>query len=259
MSSLGDRIRTYEEVSDIKLINAIPKIIIINGRNFKKTTSLLEKPFSEHFLELICGTMIKLASEIEGTILVYSFSDKIILAINNNVFEDQWYNGSIQKTASASAAIATYEFNRLATEKQIKLFGDPIFTSQVFNVPNITELCNSFVAFQQQAFHSTLTIAAFYELLKKYDLKVVQKMIVNKSASEKIEILMDKCNINYDSYPLPFKRGIASYRVPRVVQTADGEELKNKLIVDMELPLFVKEHDFLGRIFRTGHDLIRAK
>lgn len=194
----------------------------------------------------MCGTMIKLLSEIEGAKLVYSFNDEFVIAMNNNIHEDQWYNGSMQKIASAAAAIATYEFNRLVKENKYELFGDPIFTAQVFSVPNITELCNVFVSKQQQAFHTSISSSCFYELSKLYDMETVKQALSDKSTSAKAEILSEKCNVNFNNYSLPFKRGFGCYRTPKI----GYEEIKSKIVVDMELPIFTKNPEFLETIFR---------
>lgn len=262
INTLRERIESYEEEADKKLLKKVPVVLIINGRSFKKITSLLVKPFSTEFMELMCATMIKLSHEIDGTTFSYTFNDEIVIVSRNdkNLETGAWYDNRIQKMVSAASSIATLEFNRMAGINKVQLFGDPVFTTKAFVVPNITEAINLLISKQQQAFHAALHLACFYELLKKkHDPDTVRQTLAEKSASGKIEILFEECNIDFNNYPLPFKRGVAAYRVPKVVQTADGEELKNKLIVDMELPLFVKEHNFLGTIFNTGHDIIRAK
>lgn len=262
INTLRERIESYEEESDRKLLKKVPVVFVINGRSFKKITSLLVKPFSSEFMELMCATMIKLSHEIDGATFSYTFNDEIVIIARNdqNIDTGAWYDNKIQKMVSVASSLATLEFNRIANMNKVQLFGDPVFTTKAFVVPNITEAINVLVSKQQQAFHISLHLACFYELLKKkHNPDTVRQTLFEKSTTAKAEILFEECNIDFNNYPLPFRRGVAAYRVPKVVQTADGEELKNKLTVDMDLPLFIKEHDFLGNIFRSGHDIIRAK
>lgn len=261
INTLRERIQSYESISDYKLISKLPLIIIINGRSFKKTTSLLTKPFSSDFIEIIGAVMIKLAQEIDGSTFLYSFNDEIVVVSRNdqNIDTNPWYDNRIQKIVSASASIATCEFNKIAKIKELPSVGDSIFTSHAFVVPNVTEAINVLIAKQQQAFHAALHLACFYELIKKYEPDIVKQTLNEKTPQAKAEILFEECNIDFNNYPLPFRRGAACYRVPRVIATETGEEIKNKLTIDTELPLFTKDHDFLSNIFRTGRDIFRAK
>lgn len=259
INTLRERVESYEELTDDRMMKKLPIIIILNGRSFKKATSLLTKPFSTQFMELMCATMIKLCQEIDGTTFAYSFNDEIVLVSRNDQNPDTaaWYDNRIQKIVSAASSIATLEFNRIAKINDVQLFGDPVFTAQTFAVPNITEAINVLVAKQQQAFHVALSMACFYELLKrKHDPETIKQTLMEKTATAKAELLFEECGIEFNNYPLPFKRGMACYRVPKVVA---GEEIKNKLMIDMEIPLFTKDHDFLGNIFRFGRDIFRVK
>jgi len=261
INTLRERIELYEEPTKLKLMKKLPVITVVNGRSFKKATSLLTKPFDPAFMEIMCGTMIKLAQEIDGTVLGYLFNDEVIVVSRNDQTNDTeaYYDNKVQKIVSATSSIATLELNRLAKQNDVSLFGDPIFTAKTFVVPNITEVINLLIHFQQRAFHTALWNASFYELLKKYDIETVKKMLLNRSAEEKAEILYAERDISFNSYPLPFRRGVLTYRKPqRVASSDEGEIFKNKLHIDMEIPLFTKEHEFLGDIF-SGRGIIRAK
>jgi len=261
INTLRERIEEYEDSTRLKLTRKLPVITVLNGRSFKKITSLIPKPFAPEFMEIMCATMIKLSQEMDGSIFAYSFNDEIVIISRNdqNIETGAWYDNNIQKIVSASAAIATLEFNRIARINEVQLFGDPVFTAKTFIVPNAMEAINLLIAKQQQAFHSALHMACFYELLKKHDIDTVRQTLTEKSATAKAEILFEECNIDFNNYPLPFKRGIACYRVPKLVASEEGESIKNKLIIDMEIPLFTKDHEFLGNIFKSGRDIIRFK
>lgn len=259
INTLKERVEYYENLVNPGLLKKLPLIITLNGRSFKKVTSLLPKPFSSDFIELMCGTMIKLSQEIDGTVFAYSFNDEIVLVSRNDQSRETsaWYDNNVQKIVSATAAIATLEFNRLAKMNGVELFGDPVFTAKTFVVPNITEAINVLVAKQQQAFHTALYMACFYELVKNHSPDTVRQTLHEKSPQEKAELLFEQCGIDFNNYPLPFKRGMASYRIPKVIPGVD--QVKNKLSVDMEIPIFTRDHDFLGNIFNSGRDIFRAR
>jgi tRNA(His) 5'-end guanylyltransferase len=253
--TLRERIEEYDLNSDYYLMRRVPVIIVLNGRSFKKITSLLTKPFSTEFMELMCGVVIKLMQEIDGSIFGYSFNDEIILVIRNDMNHntEAYFDNRIQKIVSAAASIATLELNRLARSNNIELFGDPTFTAKTFTTPNITEAINTLIYFQQIAFHTAITNATFYELLKTHDIDSVRQTILEKSAQEKAEILFNECGIVFEkNYPLAFRRGVAVYRKEKKI-TFDGvEQIKKKLTIDVELPIFPKSQEFLGSIFNKG-------
>jgi|SRR5271166_614417 len=252
IQTLKDRIKSYEELSDYKLLPKVPVVIVLNGRSFRKVSSLLPKPFGGAFTELMVATCIKLAQEIDGTAFIYSFNDEIVIIARNDRSIDTncWYDNRIQKVASAAASIATLEFNRVAKSNGIPLFGDPIFTSSVFAVPTITEAINVLLSKQQEAFYISLYNACFYELLKKHTVDTVRQTLSEKTAQAKADILLEKCGIDFDLYDLQFRRGFACYRQPQGILTERGEEIQNKLLVNMELPLFVKQPEFLSGILK---------
>lgn len=261
VNTLRERIKSYEDCYDIKLIKRLPVVIVLNGRSFKKITSLIAKPFSTEFMELMCATMIKLSQEVDGCFFSYSFNDEIVLISRNDqgLNTEAWYDNDIQKIASAVASIATLELNRAAKVNDVQLFGDPVFTAKTFVVPNMVEAVNILISKQQQCFHSSITLACFYELLKKYDIETVKQTIMDKSSAVKAEILFDNCGIEINNYPIPFRRGFACYRAPKIINIDGDEQIKNKLIIDMELPVFTKDHDFLNGIFKSGFGIFRAK
>lgn len=251
--SLSERIREYKNCYEQKIIPKIPLVITINGRNFQKTTAPLDKPFSVDFLDAMGNIMIFLMSEISGSIFAYAFNDEIVIILKNDI---PWCDNNTQKITSITSSIASIEFLKFAKDKNLPLIGDPIFTSEAFAVPNITEAINLLVLKQQYAFHTTMNNLAFYELIKKYDNEVVQSTLSGKTTQEKAEILMEETGININSVSLPFRRGIAAYRAPKLVATAKGEELRSKLVLDTELPIFTQDKDFLFQIFKSTKDII---
>lgn len=250
--SLRDRFSSYEEVSSFKLTKKLPLIINLNGRNFKKTTSLLNKPFSNEFMKLMGQTLIKLASEIEGAVFLYSFDDKIDIICRNDqaIQTEAYYDNDLQKIVSATASLASINLYTAAQQSKVEFIGPPVFLSKAFILPSITETINYLVSRQHIASHTAISTACFYELLKKHPANEIFNIIENLSMEEKYDLLFKEANIKPESFPLGFWRGIACYRAPKVIETQYGKEIKNKLFIDDELPSFNKDQTLLNNIFR---------
>lgn len=253
---LKDRIDSYQESSDYKLLNKVPLVISINGRAFSKLTSLLDKPHCIKFSECILSTMLRMCTEIEGAIFAYQHNDEIIILLRNDqsLETNPWYDNKLQKICSATASIATLHFNNCAAAIDLNLLGEPIFTSQVFPVPNIMEAINTIVYKQQHNFHTSIQFACFYELLKKYDKNTIKEMLSGLSTDEKIDLLHQECNIDFNEYPVSFRRGTSCYKVPKVINGT----MKNKWTINSELPIFTKDQSFLTNIFKNGADIFRG-
>lgn len=247
ISTFKEKIKDFERPYEFKLTKKLPLIIVLNGRSFKKTTSLFSKPYSPDFVELMGAVMLKLSSEIDGTVLCYSYNDEIILVSRNDQFEntEMIYGGDLQKICSVSSSIATSTFINIASQKELSFIGDPVFTSQVFLLPNIEEVINFLTYKQYKSFSSSLFFACFFNLITKYDINIVLNTIKNLTIDEQIDLLQDEFKIDYYQYPLAFRRGIACYRVPQVIENKSGRETRNKLFVNLELPQFSKNSDFL--------------
>lgn len=250
--TLKDRVFAYEEISDFKLTRRLPVIITLNGRGFRKTTSLLEKPFSKEFSSVMGQTLIRLASEIEGAVFLYSFNDEINVVCKNdqNLETEAWYDNNVQKIVSAAASIASISLYDAANKADVKLLGNPVFLAKAFIVPSLTETINYLIAKQHQASHTAISMACFYEMLKKHSADKVLKILKHLSVEEKYDLLIKDCDVDLQSYPLAFWRGIACYRTPKLVTTSYGEEMKNKLIIDDDLPFFNKEQIFLANVLK---------
>jgi tRNA(His) 5'-end guanylyltransferase len=256
-ASLTDRINSYQDLSDYQLMKRLPIVIVLNGRSFSKLSSLVDKPFSPDFMELMIASMVKLCQEVDGVVFAFTFNDQIIVALRNDQTSttEAWYNNKIQAMVSVSSSLATLEFNKVKDTKDIKLLGDAVFTAKAFVVPSIMELTNTIIHMQQSCFHTALSQACFYELLKRHPADTVKQMLAGKTPKEKSEILYEECKVDFNSYPLPFKRGVGAYRSPKF--NPKSKEIKHKLIINDELPLFSHEKDWLFSIFKSGADILR--
>ena len=252
---LKDRVESYIDASDYKLISRLPIIININGRGFSKITSLIDKPHCSKFMEAMLSTMLKLCSDLEGVLFAFQSNDEITLILRNdqNNNTEPFLNNKLQKICSIASSIATLHFNNYTKSIDLNLIGEPLFTSQVFVVPNIAEAMNVLIFKQQQSFYLSIQFACFYELLKKYDKNTIKEMLNGLNSEEKIDLLNQECGIDFHEYSSTFKRGAAAYKIPKIV---DGV-LKNRWYINTDIPIFAKDQVFITSVLKNGSDIFR--
>lgn len=258
IQTLKDRINSYREVSSQKLMRRLPVIINVNGRGFRRLTSNIDKPYSNELSNVMCATAIKLCHEVDGAVFAYTFNDDIIIiARNDQSHETQaWFQNDVQKIVSASASIATLEFSNALRAVDLSLNGEATFIATAFTVPSITEAINVLIAKQQLAAQTSLNFSAFYELSAKYGDDAID--ILQHRTPEDKEELLEECGRSYNTYPTAFRRGIACYRAPTLISSRDGGVIKNKWILNTDLPVFTKDQTFLANIFKSGSDIVRV-
>jgi tRNA(His) guanylyltransferase len=256
-SKLKDRIESYQDATDLKMLERLPIVICLNGRSFVKLTSLLTKPYCSKLAECLAATTLKLCTEVEGCFFAYQFNDEIVLMTRNDQTNETepWCDNRVQKICSITSSIASLHFGECLRRIELDLVGNPIFTANVFAVPNIAEAINTMIYKQQQNFHLSVQSACLYELIKKYDRSTIKEMLNGLTIDEKIDLLRQECEINFNDYPLSFRRGVAAYRVPKVI---DGN-MKNKWHINTELPIFTRDQSFLSNLFKMGGDMVRVE
>lgn len=250
MNSLKERFSSYEAIGDAKLPKRLPVIIVLNGRGFRKTTSLLEKPHSDLYAEMMGQCLIRLISEIEGCVLTYSFNDEIIIVCRNDQTLDTeaWYDNHVQKIISATSSLASIAFYKASFNLNSPLVGEPIFTGKTFILPSLQETVNYLIYKQNQSSRESIHLACYYELFNKYK-SYDENFLSYKTPDEKLSLLINECGKNLSDYPICFWRGIACYRVLKRIKHPDGDfDLKKKITIDTELPLFSSNQEFLFKI-----------
>ena len=70
--NLGDRMKTYENVTRTYLTRRTPVIIRIDGKAFHSFTRGFERPFDSVLVETMQQTMKYLCENIEGCVLGYT-------------------------------------------------------------------------------------------------------------------------------------------------------------------------------------------
>ena len=261
VQSLQQRQLRYENSYSQNIIPRIPVVLKLDGRSFSKVTKEVNKPFCHKTMAMFTGAMINLCKQIDGVVFGFQYSDKIILILKNDRSEDEdpWFGNDIQKLASITSSMATYEFlNQLwDMNDPPNLQGQISFATQVFAVPNITEAVNYLIYRQFRCMQNAVNSAAHSILYTRYGDEAIE-ILHGKSMDDRKKII-DDSGFDFDSLPFGFRRGIVSYQIPKLVSTNHGQKTRHKWFLDLEAPLFTDSKDMIKNILTTGSDIFRPE
>lgn len=201
IDKMGDRLKMFEGIEAGRiLIPNLPICVRVDGRAFHTFTRGMNRPYDERMSKAMIETMKYLVKKTDACI-GYVQSDEISLVLSDS--KDPLFGGRVQKLTSIIAAMATAKFN----DEIHKSFPDkPLaeFDCRVWNVPNRTEAANTILWREFDATKNSISMAA----RSVYS----DNQLLNKNSSEKQEMLWQK-GINWDKYPVFFKRGTYARRV----------------------------------------------
>lgn len=266
--NLGDRMKTYENVTRTHLTRRTPVIIRIDGKAFHTFTRGFNKPFDSILVETMQDTMKYLCENIEGCVLGYTQSDEITLVLCDykKLTSQAWFNNNIQKMCSISASMATLEFNKKFCEnkdqwfmntyncmysneemfeKWFKImktyneagFHGALFDSRAFNIPK-EEVNNCLLWRQQDATRNSIQSVA--------QANFSHKQLQNKNCSELQEMLLEEKGINWNDIPTHLKRGSCCIKEQYEIETGDGVALRSRWVIDKEIPVFSKDINYVN-------------
>jgi tRNA(His) 5'-end guanylyltransferase len=252
--TLKQRQQLYERAYDLNIIPRLPIIIKLDGWNFSKVTKSVDKPFCNKTSALFTGTMVALVKQIENVVFGYQYLDKIVLVLkNNNPNYDPWFNNSIQDLVSVASGLATDAFrtNHLNMEDPPDLYGSFVFRTHAFALPDINETINYLISEQISCYQSAVTNAALS--------KVPASDLHDKNIEDRKNVLAE-FGINFDKfYETKYIHGTGVYLTPSLIKTAQGQETKQKWLLDFDLVPFVDNKQFLNTILNTGSDIFRPE
>lgn len=266
MKDLNERMKEYESAYKYKLTPRSYVIIRLDGKGFSKYTAKLNKPFDIDFSNAMDETAKALCAEFNCK-FAYTQSDEISLVITDigNLEAEMIHGGAIQKLCSLTASVATAKFNEIRNmqflmdlNKEILIDSvkkdfvidfpkQAFFDSRVFIVPNKMEVLNHMIWRQQDASRNSISMAAHAHL--------GHKATMNKSGSEKQEMMMTEKGINWNDYPIKFKRGVVIHKIEVEVPITSGEALnmiepdattiRKRWFIDVETPIFTQNKEYL--------------
>lgn len=241
-TSLGDRMKGYEIVTQDVLMKRTPVIIRLDGKAFHTFTkrlnnfddSLNKSPFSEVMYNCMASTAIGLTHYIQGAKIAYSQSDEIsILCTDWATFDtQQWYGGKIQKIVSVSAAMAA-TFFYAAYEQHEKIDyapHRPLFDSRVFNLPK-EEVNNYFIWRQKDAMRNSVNMLGQYHF--------PHRELQGKKVDEVRQMCYEKYGADWYSLPTWQKMGFCVLSTTAI--SSRGPQLWENI------PVFTEERDFVEK------------
>lgn len=269
--NLGDRMKSYENITRTYLPGRMPIIIRIDGKAFHTFTKGFKKPFDDILMRTMEETAAVLCRDIEGVKVAYTQSDEISLLItNNDTWETQpWFGNNIQKMASVAASIATLAFNRAFWHEVNMLNNDYLntegterlnvycravekgatFDARVFVLP-ADEVCNYFIWRQQDAIRNSIQSMG--------QAHFSHKELMNKNCENIKQMLVEK-NLKWESIPVSCQRGICVVKKPTKVKTQIDmkamtymEMTRNRWTVDDNIPLFWEDRKYIDCLFNHG-------
>lgn len=257
---LGNRMKdNYENRSKTFLTRRMPVIIRLDGKAFHTFTNGLNKPFDEILVKTMHETAKFLCENIQGCKIAYTQSDEITLLLTDydKLTTDAWFDYNVQKMCSISASMATLAFNKLfesiireykynngvnfykgsEEEKMLEVYRSKVdkalFDSRVFNIPK-EEVCNCFIWRQQDATRNAIEMVGHANFSTKHLHKINCNQIQDMLFKEK--------GINFNEFPTYLKRGSCVVRVEEV-----GEVVRRKWVVDLNIPIFSKDRDYIEK------------
>lgn len=201
IDKMGDRLKMFEGIEAGRiLIPNLPICVRVDGRAFHTFTRGMNRPYDERMSKAMIETMKYLVKKTDACI-GYVQSDEISLVLSDS--KEPLFGGRVQKLTSIIAAMATAKFN----DEIHKSFPDkPLaeFDCRVWNVPSRTEAANTILWREFDATKNSISMAA----RSVYS----DNQLLGKNSSDKQELLWQK-GINWDKYPVFFKRGTYARRV----------------------------------------------
>lgn len=198
--ALGDRMKQYESEGMIYFPPHTYVMARLDGRAFHTWSKGLKRPYDEGLTRLMIETTLHLVEE-SGAITGYTQSDEITLLFYTGEKPCEMFMGARKdKLVSLLASIATAKFNsKVAEYVPAKTGVLAHFDCRVWTVPSAMEAANVFVWRELDAIKNSVSMAA--QSVFSHD------ELNNVGAEDKIRMLREQKGIDYDEYPVSFKRG----------------------------------------------------
>lgn len=214
----GDRMKMYEKIGVQKFIPMLPVCVRLDGKGFSKFTKNLKRPYDIRLTDLMQDTTKYLIEETNAC-MGYTQSDEITLVFYSSDYATQiFFGGKIQKMISVLASMTTGFFNH-NLGKYIKEKKDTFvtFDCRAWQVPNLSEGANVFLWREYDATKNSVSMAC-----REY---YSHKQMMNLGRADQMELL-HKAGINWNDYPVSFKRG-AYFQRKLVPTTFSFVEIEN--------------------------------
>lgn len=244
-TSLGDRMKGYESVTESRLTPRTPLVLRLDGKAFHQYTKGLKRPWDETLHDVMDMVATELCHVVQGAQVAYVQSDEISILVHTyKTFEAQpYFDGRVQKIVSVTASMAAAHF----TAESWRLFDDPVnpvankaskirlafFDCRAFVMPE-SDVCNYFLWRQQDATRNSVQMLA----RSLYS----HKECNNKNGSQLQDMCMEKGQ-NWNDVATRYKRGRCIVKKAREV---DGTQ-RTYWETDNEIPIFSQDRDYINK------------
>ena len=235
-TSLGDRMKGYENITRNHLISRMPVILRLDGRAFHTFTKGFDKPYDITFAKAMEMTMKYLCENIQGCVFGYTQSDEITLVLVDYqaLNTSPWFDNNIQKMVSVAASMATLEFNRKFSELTLDYSKmGATFDCRAFNVPK-EEVTNCVLFRQNDAIRNSIQALgqAYFS----------HKELHGKNTEDIITMVKEKTGILWNKLPIKYQRGMCCIK-----------DVEGHWVVDYNIPIFKGEgREYIEKLINVG-------
>lgn len=237
MSTLGDRMKSYEAPWRALLPPRMPIVLRVDGRAFHTVTRGAVKPFDARIIRAMDSAALELCEGVAGAVMGYVQSDEISVLIHPyKRHESQtWFGGEIVKMVSIAACLAANGF-RDVWERAVE------FDARVFVLPE-ADVCNYFLWRQQDAERNSILGCA--------QARLSHKAMQGVSTRALQDIMLREHDFNWNDLATSLKRGRTVLRSTYEVEGEDGPVTRSRWSIDNECPRFGVERGYIEDLLRT--------
>lgn len=243
--NLGDRMKSYEDISRFHLTAKLPLIIRLDGKAFHTYSKDLQKPYDMTFMSVMNDVTKHLCNQVQNTVLGYTQSDEISLLLIDykDVKTSSWFGSNIQKMVSVASGLASSKFTALSS----RIFPETkeaCFDARAFILPT-HEINNYFIWRQQDWNRNSLSMLA-QSLFSHKELQNVKR-------AEQHEMCFQKGH-NWSDLSSHVKNGRVSVKrtTSKLINVQGAEQLveRSEWYIPDTTPTFSNDKDFIESIIK---------
>jgi tRNA(His) 5'-end guanylyltransferase len=227
--ALGDKLKEYEMVeAGRRCMKGLPIVARLDGRAFSSFTKGLARPYDIRMSAAMVETTKYLVAT-TGALIGYCQSDEISLLyfVEADGVEDYAFSGRFQKLTSILASTASVMFYseviKNIPEKADKL---PVFDCRIMQLPTKEIAAECFKWRELDATKNAVSMAAHS--------MIPHKELEGLKGWQKQELMFSRFGVNFNDYPVFFKRGTYVRKEPILIPL--DEETRNKIPADRRPP-----------------------
>lgn len=231
---LGDRHKYFEGVTGSKLMSGLPFMVRLDGRAFHTLTQGMDRPYHQPMLDCMRETMIHMVSETSASV-GYVQSDEISLMFTAD--RDALFSGVVQKIVSTMASECSVKFYKEMLKHMPEYAEKPAtFDARVIGYPSLDMAIENLVWREADATRNSLTAAAHAHYSTQE---------LHGAGFTKKHDLLHAVGVNWNDYPVHFKRGVYAQTKKRSVELSE-----------LQLSMIPEKHRPTGPVMRSVTEIL---